>query len=336
MSKRWRNLLGYGFGILVLGAILYIGGSQAVELAVTPHYGYLIACLLANVAVYSVSAIRWGYTTNNLVGKRITTYPRYFSYFVTSRFFGQYISQAGGDFMVKPGLLKQINGLPLKSGLSSIVIEKLFDLSLIIIIFIPSLLFLFKIISESIALVIVSGFSILFILLLLFQTSKLLKFLVWCYNLGLNILKKIPFLKRLVQDKQELSGKYFEDHQIIRRRTILTIFSLTLLRFFLLITRLYLLNESLELGIPLSLFVAGLPIAQLALALAITPGSLGFLEGGWYGVLTLGGIGEIERSAFLIAQRAYWSIFIGLIFLATYLLFGTLQLINTRSLKDDS
>ena len=103
---------------------------------------------------------------------------------------------------------------------------------------------------------------------------------------------------------------------------MLNIFSLTLLRFLFLVLRLYLLNESLDLGIPVALFVAGIPIAQLTLALALTPGALGFLEGGWYAVLTLGGVAEIERSAFLIGQRAYWSIFIGLIFLLTYILLG--------------
>jgi len=322
MNKKWRNILGYGFGLLILGIIIYFGGSRAIELALTPHLGYLFACLLANFAVFSVSAFRWGYTTNQLVGKKITTYPRYFSYFVSSRFFGQYISQVGGDFVVKPGLLKQINGIPLKSGLSSIVVEKLFDLSLIGILVIPSLLFLFNIINESLALVIILIVTLLFISLLSYRSSMIIKLLIQLYGFGLRTLSKISILNRLVKDKALSGNPSIDNYHVISKKILLTIFMLTLLRFLLLILRLYLLNESLGLGIPVALFIAGIPIAQLALALALTPGSLGFLEGGWYAVLTLGGIGEIERSAFLIGQRAYWSIFIGLIFLITYILFG--------------
>jgi len=338
MNKRLRNILGYAFGLLVLGLILYLGGIRAIELALTPHFGYLFACLLANFAVFSVSAFRWGYTTNQLVGKKITSYPRYFSYFVSSRFFGQYISQAGGDFVVKPGLLKQVNGIPLKSGLSSIVVEKLFDLSLIGILVIPSLLFLFNIINQTMALQTIIAIAFLYILLLLNQSSKIIKLLFQLYEFGLRSLSKIPLLNRLVKEKNLSGNQSAEHYQLISKNVLLNIFLLTLLRFLLLILRLYLLNESLGLEIPVALFIAGIPIAQLALALALTPGSLGFLEGGWYAVLTLGGIGEIERSAFLIGQRAYWSIFIGLIFLFTYILFGVANYLrkDTRAPDDQT
>jgi uncharacterized protein (TIRG00374 family) len=322
MNKKWRNVLGYGFGLLVLGVILYLGGTRAIELALTPHLGYLFACFLANITVFAASAFRWGYTTNQLVGKKITSYPRYFSYFVSSRFFGQYISQAGGDFVVKPGLLKQINGIPLKSGLSTIVVEKLFDLSLIGILVIPSLLFLFKAINEFLALVIILIFLILFISVLSYRSSSIITLLLRFYSFGLRALNKIPLLNRVIKNKDYSAYQSHDNIQAFHKKVLLNIFSLTLLRFLFLVLRLYLLNESLGLGIPVAIFVAGIPIAQLALALALTPGALGFLEGGWFAVLALGGIGEIERSAFLIGQRAYWSIFIGLIFLITYILFG--------------
>jgi uncharacterized protein (TIRG00374 family) len=330
MKKKWRNILGYIFGLLILGVILYLGGTQAIELAVTPNLGILFACFLANLAVYSVSSFRWGYTTNHLIGEKITSYAKYFSYFISSRFFGQYISQAGGDFMVKPGLLKQINGISLKYGLTSVVIEKLFDISLIGILLVPSFLYLFAIVNELSALIIVLTITLLFLLLLLFQTSRIIRIILGIFSIGLKVLKKIPLLKRLVKGNTESNFKSIEHLEIIQRGVILNIFSLSVLRFLILILRLYLLNASLELGIPLPLLIAGIPIAQLTLALALTPGSLGFLEGGWYGILTIGGIGEIERSAFLIGQRVYWSIFIGIIFLVTYISFGFTNLIKTR------
>jgi uncharacterized membrane protein YbhN (UPF0104 family) len=69
----------------------------------------------------------------------------------------------------------------------------------------------------------------------------------------------------------------------------------------------------------------------MALAFAITPGAIGFLEGGWYAILTAGGIREIERSAFLIGQRVYLSLFIGIIFILTYIILGISQINNLKT-----
>jgi uncharacterized protein (TIRG00374 family) len=334
MKIKWRNILGYGFGLAVLAIILYLGGVRAVELAVTPHLGFLFMCLFANLAVYAVSSFRWGFITNTIFGRKITTYPRYFSYFVSSRFFGQYISQAGGDFMVKPGLLKQIDGIPLKSGLYAAVIEKLFDLSLIGILLTPSLLFLFEIINENFSVAIGLVTAIIFLTFLLFQTANLIILLTRAFNFVVVTIQKVPVIGRYVRGQRSSQVEHLEKLNILEKKTIFYVFILTIIRFSLLVTRLLLLNASLGLGIPASLFIVGIPIAQLALVLAITPGALGILEGGWYAILSLGGIPAIERSAFLIGQRVYWSLFIAIISLLTYIVFGIAHL-GRESLPDN-
>jgi uncharacterized membrane protein YbhN (UPF0104 family) len=52
-------------------------------------------------------------------------------------------------------------------------------------------------------------------------------------------------------------------------------------------------------------FVAGFPITQLSLIVAVTPGGLGLVEAGWYGVLLLGAVPEGDVLTFVVAQRAF-------------------------------
>jgi len=326
MKKKLKLVFGYVFGLAVLGIILYLGGTSAVELAISPNLGFLSLSLLANVAVFAVGSFRWGYITNNIYGKKVISYPRYFSYFVSSRFLGQYISQAGGDFVFKPGMLKQIDGISIKYGLSSIIIEKLYDILFIGILLIPSILYLLNTIDELLLFMIACLITLFFFLMLLFQTEKLIKLLTLGVKFFSVILQKIPIINAKFQGKFNLQIDNLQRLKILGKKTIIIVFLLTILRFILLISRLFWLSQSLELGIPVHLFLVGVPIAQMALAFAITPGALGFLEGGWYAILTSSGIGEVERSAFLIGQRVYFSLFIGLIFILTYLIFGVSQL----------
>ena len=50
-------------------------------------------------------------------------------------------------------------------------------------------------------------------------------------------------------------------------------------------------------------------MAQLALIFSVTPGSLGFLEGGWAAVLGLGGLSQVQFLYFVIGRRAFVLVF---------------------------
>jgi uncharacterized membrane protein YbhN (UPF0104 family) len=164
----------------------------------------------------------------------------------------------------------------------------------------------------------------------------MIMFLTWILKSAVTVVKKIPLIDKLFQGKFPVQIDNLNSLRILGKKTIILIFFLTIFRFILLVIRLYLLNKSLELGIPLHLFIVGIPIAQMALAFAITPGAIGFLEGGWYAILTSGGISEIERSAFLIGQRVYLSLFIGIIFILTYLILGVSQLNKLKTNEKNS
>jgi uncharacterized membrane protein YbhN (UPF0104 family) len=83
------------------------------------------------------------------------------------------------------------------------------------------------------------------------------------------------------------------------------VFALTVLLYLLLSIRLFYISQALHLGLPWSLMAMGACVTQLTLIFAFTPGSIGFLEGGWTAVLSLAGLPPGQIILFLIGRRAF-------------------------------
>jgi uncharacterized membrane protein YbhN (UPF0104 family) len=77
----------------------------------------------------------------------------------------------------------------------------------------------------------------------------------------------------------------------------------------LLAARLIFIANALRLEIPWYLLAMGVSVTQLALIFSVTPGSLGFLEGGWGAVLGLGGLSLDQFTFFVIGRRAFVLVF---------------------------
>jgi uncharacterized membrane protein YbhN (UPF0104 family) len=86
-------------------------------------------------------------------------------------------------------------------------------------------------------------------------------------------------------------------------------FFLTVVMYSLLSIRLFFIAQALRLDIPWYLLALGASVAQLALIFSVTPGSLGFLEGGWAAVLGLGGLSQVQFLTFVIGRRAFVLVF---------------------------
>jgi uncharacterized membrane protein YbhN (UPF0104 family) len=77
----------------------------------------------------------------------------------------------------------------------------------------------------------------------------------------------------------------------------------------LLSARMILVALALRLEIPWYYLGMGVSVAQLAIVFSVTPGSVGFLEGGWAAVLGLAGLTLDQITTFLLGRRAYVLVF---------------------------
>jgi len=92
----------------------------------------------------------------------------------------------------------------------------------------------------------------------------------------------------------------------------------TLVMYALLAARLVFMAEAFRLSIPWYLLAMSVCVTQLTLIFSVTPGSLGFLEGGWAAVFSLGGVPLEQYTVFVIGRRFYFLIFTALITLLAF------------------
>lgn len=72
----------------------------------------------------------------------------------------------------------------------------------------------------------------------------------------------------------------------------------------------YFMAQAIHLTTSWLLFMAVYPFVQLSLIAAVTPGGLGIFDLGWLGLLALGGVTEDRALTFVVAQRAYATLFV--------------------------
>lgn len=327
---KFKKVIGYLIGLVAFSLIAYIGGIKSVSEVVQPTLFFLFLWFISSLSVCIISSIRWGYITNKVEGKKVYSYRDYFLYFASGQFFGQYVSRAGGDFLLRPALLRRSNKITFKRALAAVFFEKIFDFLFIFILIVPALLYLFDVTTQHETLLIV---LILFVSAFFFIVKRNSTFIVILKNFLLrtcSCLKAIPLLNRLIRDDYLGRIRNLDEFRLFERGALSNVLILTTVKYLTLIARLYFLSAALGLDISAFVLFAGIPVAQLSLILSLTPGALGVLEGGWYAVFAIAGTPPADRAAFLIGQRAYLIIFTGGIFLISYLIFGARKLIISK------
>lgn len=314
------KIAGYLLGIAVFAFIIYWGGSDALSTVVSPNLTYLALGLLATVLLFVICAYRWSIINNYYEGRKVCSLTDYFVFFSLGRFAGQYISQLGGDLVVRPALLGLQSKVKFSRGVSAVVIDQAFDLFLAVFLILPSLGYLFGVIDANLVglLFIAFGFG--------FSVASL------SIPLPLIVGKALEKFERVRRSIARLRTKASEDKSAeqsdpsseiasMPQGQIMSVIGLTLLKYLLLAIRFYFISLALGLQVPILIMIFGLPLVLLSLIFGIAPGALGTLEGGWYAVFSMVGVSQEETAAYLIGQRAYQILYVALIALASYLLF---------------
>jgi uncharacterized protein (TIRG00374 family) len=213
-------------------------------------------------------------------------------------------------------------GVSLRRSALSVFLDKFFDLALALLLVVPAMLYLVDWISRPLAFVLMAG---------MVMSGALLA--AWQYKQGMAVVGRagsrlsqplvhLPLIgRRLVQRLPQQLARLSEASGVDNRLAVRS-FVLTLAMYALLVTRLFLIAQALRLDIPWYLLAMGLCVTQLAVVFSVTPGSLGFLEGGWAAVMGLAGLTADQFLTFVIGRRAYFLVFI---LLATLLAFAWIR-----------
>jgi uncharacterized protein (TIRG00374 family) len=209
----------------------------------------------------------------------------------------------------RPAALSLSQGVPLKRSALSVFLDKAFDLGLALLLVVPSGLYLVNWISLPLALGLMGSMAALGGLLVAWKYEDAVKLAGRAGSRLSRPLGRLPLVgRRLIQRLPGQLERLATD-TFLPNRQALRAYLLTLVMYSLLSARLFFVAQALRLDIPWYILAMGLCVTQLTLVFSVTPGSLGFLEGGWAAVLGLAGLGLDQWTTFVIGRRAYLLIF---------------------------
>lgn len=322
MSSKRKRIVAWAInlaGVLSFALILYLGGLRAWDQILKSDWRLMLAALAVTLVWNLVATYRWA-----LIADRVIEFPSpcpfryYFTYHMLGMLLGQVAPITLGMLGVRPVALSLSRGVPLTRSALSVFLDKFFDLLLALLLVLPTAFFLVGWISLSASLAIMAGIVVVATL-----------FLAWRYEwavqklgrLGTRLVPSLSHLplvgKRLVRrlpaQLDRLSQLSVGANGLATRA-----FLLTLVMYALLAARLIFMAEAFRLSIPWYLLAMSVCVTQLTLVFSITPGSLGFLEGGWAAVFSLGGVPLEEFTVFVIGRRFYFLIFTALMTVSAF------------------
>jgi len=321
-KKKRGRLLSWGLnlaGFLIFVLILWLGGVKAWQQIVHGDWRYILAALTVTLLWNLVAAYRWAMIAGSLsTDMADCPFRYYFTFHMIGMFLGQVVPITVGMLGGRPAALSLSRGVSLKRSAFSVFVDKLFDLVLALLLVIPVALYLVGWIGLGLAFGLMAGLAAAGALVVGWRYEAIMH---WGGQLGVRLarpLARVPVIgQRLPAQLDRLAEATF-----LSNRLALRSFLLTLVLYALLSARLFFISEALRLEIPWYLLTMGVCVTQLALVFSVTPGSLGFLEGGWAAVLGLAGLTVEQFTTFVLGRRAYFMVFT---LLCTLLAFGWIR-----------
>jgi len=301
--RRYSLLL---LGIALFAIVLYLGGRETLTQIAQPRIVPLLIGLVAIGGAFWASAGRWALITNRLAGYHALSHFESFTYFVSGFLVGSVASQSVGTVAVRSAALNQIKKVPLGQSIASVAIDKLMDVLFIALFGLPAVIYFARWITLSQALLLAAAIFVIFVAVCMALNQRLLSPILYLIQGTMGLAQRVPFLQKrltkLMANTDDL-GNYLQP--LMTPQTLLFIALFSLLKQIMLAARLFFIAETVDLAISPGILFFGVPVAQFSLFLAFTPGALGVLEAGWYGILSAAAIDPDTTITFVIAQRAY-------------------------------
>jgi uncharacterized protein (TIRG00374 family) len=297
-------------GVLVFVLILYMGGIKAWEQILQADWRYVVAAFVVTLAWNMVAAFRWSLIAKKVVpGTEDCPYPYFFTYQMIGMLIGQVVPITVGTLGGRPVALSLSRGVSLKRSVLSVLLDKLFDLLLAVMLVVPVALYLAGWIDLSLAFGLMGAVVALGFLLMASRYEQGLRLVGRTGSRLALPLARVPVIgqrlvRRLPAQFDRLAAESF-----VPNRLAVQVFVLTVVLYALLSIRLFFIAQALHLDIPWYLLAMGVCVTQLALIFSVTPGSVGFLEGGWGAVFGLAGLSLAQFTYFVIGRRAFVLVF---------------------------
>lgn len=318
-GKVYRRILSL-LGILIFGAILYYGGTEALRRVARVDLFYLGWAFVAAGLAAFITSVRWGLIVNSLEGKVVHSRLRYFYYVMMGKMSSLFVSQYVGDYGVRPLALKASGSTTLGKALYSVLLDRFFDLILSLLFLVPTSLYVLGVVSEQVLIALILLAVGVYWVVSARNYQIVSNFLAAFIRAMVWVKARTPVIAGAIGRVAGALDGAKEGWKQVGQKCIMTANTLTLARYLAMAFRAYFISLALNLTIPFWVIFVAVGMVRFTLLFAVAPARLGVLEVGWYGVLALAGIGSSTIIPFLIGLRVYGFLFNAVLALSTHLL----------------
>ena len=305
----WRVALGI-LGLTALLALLWLGGEDALDSLVSADAVSVGLAFATTLGLTTVSSWRWALLTGLFGGRESGSFFPYYRSFILSRAAGLFVPQGASDFGLRPLIHRASAGGTVSSSLGGVTVERIADATLVFATGVPASLYILGQLGDAahwglLTLALVSWtlcFALLGKRVLLWLARTAESFGGGTDDRSWTGPRAGRLFVRLASSLTEAA----KNETALRRAA-----GLSALRYLLIALQFTLVARALGLeGLSMIQVVAALPMAQLGAMVAITPGGIGFVEGGFFGGLELMDVPGNSVTAFLVGQRVLINVFI--------------------------
>lgn len=301
MRDRRAQIAQYSIGLLLIAILLLLGDLSELGNLLQANLPFLGAAFLCTTLAAVITSYRWSLIVRELTSQHL--YPRgfFFRYVLLGQALSFLAPQNMGAMAVRTASLRIAEEVPTPTALYSVLLDRLLDLLLMVGLSLPAVLFLARVLPYQIS-------SALAILVLgLFLASHLLpprlrpvEISAALYGFTLHLFSRVSFLAQCLPLTRVQTQTYEVTSSTSFRLTVYTV-----IRFLVFLTRAFVMALAFHIQISPWVLLLGMPLAQLGLVLAITPGGLGITDLGWYAILAVAGIDRADALLFVVGSRAF-------------------------------
>ena len=297
--NRWTRLLLQILSILVFIFILWWAGPDPWKQILRGKPMPILAAFILHGVATLVSAIRLKLVAKTIIPQgNAPSLGRFYSINIFSRALGIVLPRSISGVGGKAAGLSRL-GISLRRSLWIVMLDNLFDIFVLTAFGIPAFLFLVKTINQSVFLALCIAALVIVGLIIRWGTeSQRAAFL-------LDKLTRIQWLADKLKLHEIETGSLLPSP-----KTSLTTFGWSIALNLVLAFSFYFMGQAVGIQAHWSAYFASYPLAQLSLIIALAPGGLGIFDLGWLGLLQLSGVPESSALTYVIAQRAYVTIFV--------------------------
>lgn len=255
---------------------------------------------------------------DSLEGRAVHSRLRYFHYVMMGKVSSMFVSQYVGDYAVRPLALTASSSTGLGTAFYSVLLDRLFDLVLSLLFVVPALLYLARMVSEEMAILLMAGVLATYWL----ASARNHRILTGALSAVIGAMERwkarLPFMESTIGRVVEVMEGGRKGLAEVGQKCITAANLLTFGRYLAMALRAYFICLALHLAMPFWVVFVAVGLVRFSLLFAVAPGRLGVLEVGWYGILALAQIDSSAIVPFLIGLRVYGVLFNGVLALSVH------------------